>query len=360
LTAASTAGVFVAPDRLVYGQKGALLAHRFDVTHGELTGDPVTVSNVGDDGATFAAVSASATGMLAYRALVGTSVRLGWFDRQGTVLGDMAFVTDLVSVPSLAPDDRRLALELDRQGNRDVWIEDVIRGTSTRLTTDTAVDGAPLFAPDGLQIAFASIRRGTFDIWIKPTSGETTEQLVLEGPDAEFPLDWSGDGRFLLYQRTNFGDAWDLWALPMTGDDRTPFVVAGTQFSERLGQLSPDGRFIAYETDESGRPEVVVRAFPQPQGRWQVSTAGGGAPRWSADGQVIFFVAPDGRMMSAQVVSAGDALETGTPVALFATHIVDQRVRHEYAVTSDGRFLVNRISPGEGSSPITLVLNWQL
>jgi Tol biopolymer transport system component len=362
LTAADTAGVFVAPDRVVYRDRGALIARRFDVGRGELVGDPVTVAKtVGTDGNSFGAISASATNVIAYRAAAATALQATWFDREGTVLGEPTLRSNEVALPALSHDDRRIAFEDDLQGNRDVWIADQVRGDFTRLTNDPGVDGAPIFSPDSSQIAFASFRRGSFDVWKRSASGQPDEELLVEGPQMQYPLDWSKDGRFLLYQWSDFNEAWDLWAVPMTGDDREPFVVAGSpQFAERMGQFSPDGRFVAYETNESGRSEIVLQAFPQPQGRVPVSTAGGTQPRFSPDGREIFFVAPDGRLMAAPVTPLGATLEVGTPAGLFAAHIATQRLRAAYAVASDGRFLVISVSPAdEGTSPITLIVDWR-
>jgi Tol biopolymer transport system component len=204
---------------------------------------------------------------------------------------------------------------------------------------------------------FLSGRKGTLDLWLKPSNPAGEEQLLLEGPDTEWPMDWSKDGRFLLYQRSDLRSRWDLWALPMTGTDRTPFAVASTPFLERLGEFSPDGRWIAYETDESGRPEIVVQAFPDAKERIPVSTAGGTAPRWSADGREIYFTAPDGMMlMAVRVQPNGSTLQLGAPVPLFPTRITFQTFKHQYTVSSDGRFLVNNTAE-IAAQPITVILN---
>jgi hypothetical protein len=153
---------------------------------------------------------------------------------------------------------------------------------------------------------------------------------------------------------------WDLWVLPMTGNDRTPVAVANTPFAERMGQFSPNGRWLAYETNESGRPEIVVQSFPQARGRFAVSTGGGIAPRWSIDGREIFFIAPDGQMMAVPVDANGAIFEAGRPTALFASDINIQPFKFQYAVSRDGRFLINSLQPEEATTqPITLILNWR-
>jgi Tol biopolymer transport system component len=348
LVAADSGGVCLATDRIIYLQGGTLVTRHFDPARGVVIGDPVTVaSSVGE-------FSVSATGMVAYRAPAGYQSRMAWFDRTGKCEGEFA---DKFNGPELSPDDRRVTGDHTVDGNRDVWIGDLARGGLTRLTTHPAVDGYPVWSPDGSRIVFHSNRKGTIDLWIKPSSGAGTEELLFETPDREWPIQWSKDGRFLLYQRSDLRAVWDLWALPMTGSDRTPIGVATTQFAERMGEISPDGRFVVYETDESGRPEIVAQAFPESSGRWPVSTGGGGAPRWSADGKEVYFLASDGKLMAVPITTKGSELEAGSPVALFSTQMSRHTFKFQYAVSRDGRFLVNNLVAEKTSAPITVILN---
>jgi hypothetical protein len=148
--------------------------------------------------------------------------------------------------------------------------------------------------------------------------------------------------------------------MAMTGSDRTPFPVADTPFAERMGQFSPDGLWVAYETNQSGRPEIMVRAFLKSNGTFPVSTGGGTAPRWRADGKEVYFTAPDGTMMGVPVETRGASFEAGKPVALFSTDIVPQPFKAQYTVSRDGRFLVNNSQPEEASAPpLTVILNWR-
>jgi len=237
---------------------------------------------------------------------------------------------------------------------------DLARGGFTRLTSDAAFDCTPLWSPDGTQIAFGSSREGSYDIWIKPASGTGTEELLLGTPNVEWPIAWSKDGRFLIYSQSA-SKALDLWALPMTGGDRKPVVVSNTSFGERQGQFSPDGRWVAYQTNESGSDfEIVVQAFPEPRGKWQVSTGGGVQPRWRADGQELYFIAPDRKLMAVPVAVRGSAFEAGKSVALFATQISDGggSCKPQYIVSRDGRFLINQVVEESTATPITIILNW--
>jgi Tol biopolymer transport system component len=345
------------PEHIVFTQQGALVARRFDVSRGEVTGDPVTIADASRASAGAAlGFSTSASGSLAYRTARPTPPRMTWFDRAGTLLDQGA---DL-NAPNISPDGRYVAYDRTIEGNRDVWIMDLVRGGSTRFTTNAAIDGFPVWSPDGARLVFHSQRKGTFDIWTNRFDGTAgTEKILLETPDNEWPIAWSKDGRFLLYQRSdrNFESS-DLFALSLTGDNRTPIPVATTPAEERMGEFSPDGHWIAYQTSESGKPEVVVRGFPEATGIVRVSTGGGNAPRWRADGKEIYFIAPDGKMMAVPVTLNGPTLSVGTPVPLFSTHIVPLVFTYQYAVAPDGRFLVFNRQLAD-ASPITMLLNWK-
>jgi Tol biopolymer transport system component len=357
VTTADSGAEFFEPGHIVFTQQGALVARRFDTSRGEVAGDPITIINASSAG-TGAGIgfSTSATGSLAYRIARATPARMTWFDRNGTVLGEGA---DL-NAPNISPDGRYVAYDRTIRGNRDVWIMDLVRSGTARFTTNDAIDGYPVWSSDGLRLAFHSQRKGTFDIWTKRLDGTAgTEELLFETPDNEWPIAWSRDGRFLLYQRSdrNFESS-DLFALPMTGDDQSPIAVATTPAEERMGEFSPDGRWIAYQTSESGKPEIVVRGFPEATGIVRVSTGGGHAPRWRADGKEIYYIAPDGKMMAVPVTLTGSTLTAGTPVPLFSTHIVPQIFTYQWAVAPDGRFLVYNRQLAD-ASPITLLLNWK-
>ena len=190
-------------------------------------------------------------------------------------------------------------------------------------------------------------------------SGAGSEEVLLATPNDEWPYHWSEDGRFLLYRTTDPQTGPDLWALPTTGPDRKPMLVVNTPFTEQNGQFSPDGHWVAYETNESGRFEIVVQSFPEPAGKWQLSTQGGRQPRWSADRKELFFIAPDGKMMAVTIAASGSRLEAGKAVPLFHTRIVSSNFadKAQYAVSRDGRFLINQ-AKAESVAPITVIQNW--
>jgi Tol biopolymer transport system component len=365
LTAADSGGAFLPPDQVVFVQQGTLVARRLDPVRRALTGDPVRladrieVSGIGRRG-----FAVSGAGLVAYRAGGSGARQLTWVDRTGKAVG-VAGAPDgqEPNYPELSPDGRRVAMQRLAQGNIDVWLGDLLRGGLTRLTFDAAPDHHPVWAPDGTRIAFNSAPTGVDDLYVKPSNGAGAEARVLASPHRKIPQAWSRDGRWLLYYESNPTTGRDLWALDLTAPVAAPRVVANTPAEETLAAFSPDGRWVAFQTDESGRPEVVVQPFPAAAGRWQVSTAGGVAPRWRADGTELHFLAPDATLMAAPVTAAGASFVAGPPVALFQTRIVMGGTmpsdRPQYAVAADGRFLINQPVADAASPPITLILNWR-
>ena len=363
LTPAESGAAFLPPDRVIFVRQGTLVARRLDLARGVLMGDPVTLAErVGVDALNRGGVAASDAGWVAYRAAGGAARHLVAVDRTGNAVG-MAGEPDPndLRYPNLSPDGRRVAFSRAVQGNTDIWLLDLVRGGLTRLTFDAAIDFNPVWSPDGARIAYGTTRTDVQDLYVKPSNGSGVEEQLVISPNNKVPQDWSGDGRWLLYYEINPATGRDLWARDMTSPDHPPRAVANTPAEETLAAFSPDGRWVAYQTNESGRFEVVVQPFPDAGGKWQVSAAGGVAPRWRADGKELYFLAPDATMMAVPVAVEG-AFEAGTPVALFPTRIVDGGTvainRPQYAVGRDGRFLVNQPVGDASAAPITLLMNW--
>jgi Tol biopolymer transport system component len=259
---------------------------------------------------------------------------------------------------TVSPDGSRLALDRTADGNRDVWITDLQRGSMVRLTFGAGWEGTPVWSPDGRQIAFESTKAGHFNLFVKPSSGEGDEVHLQPSERHQWPLDWSRNGKFLLYYDGEIISDGNLFALPMTGVDRQPVPIATSTFAEVSGAFSPDGRWIAYQTNESGRFEIVVQGFPdRAAGRAQVSTNGGKTPKWSPDGREVYFVAPDGKLMAVSFAPTTPAFNVKVPVALFQTAIADWYGIPQYDVDRSGRFLMP--VKQESGPPLTLLLNWK-
>jgi serine/threonine protein kinase len=365
---ADTVGMYLPGDNIIFERQRVLMAQRVNLGRDELIGDPVIIANPVAYGAGVAqsGFSVSRDGRIAYRADdAGSAKQLVWFDGTGRAMGaasEPVPVTDTQFYAELSPDERRIAISETVQGNMDLWLLEVGRSGKARLTFDPARDQGPIWSPDEKWIAFSSNRRGLFDLYLmKASSGAGTEELLQETPNNKGPLDWSKDGQFLLYVEIDPKTGRDLWVLPMTGEKRKPRVVVNTPFEERNGQFSPDVHWLAYETNESGVFQIVVQAFPEPSGKWQLSTNGGVQPRWRADGKELYFIAPDGKLMSVPVTASGSSFEAGTPVAHFQTRIAGggaETFRPQYSVSRDARFLINQLVE-TSMPPITLILNWK-
>jgi serine/threonine protein kinase len=367
-----SSGVYVPAGWLLWVRAGALTAQQLDLGRRSLTGEPVTLADgvpIDDKGR--AAVSVAATGLIAYRT-AGTGQRqLTWFDRLGTARGVVGEPDDTLLTPRVSPDGRRVAVSRVVQGNQDLWLLDGAR--ASRFTVDPARDAFPIWSPNGARIVYQSLQRtGIGDLYHKLTGGAGAEELLLSTPQLKTPTSWSADGRFLMYMSNDPQMNADLWVLPMSGHagDRKPFVFLQTPFREAYGAFSPDSRWVAYHSNETGRPEVYVRPFVPPgatgtaaaaTGQWQVSTDGGIMPCWRADGKELYYLSPDGAMMAAPITVTGSSLEPGSPVTLFRARIygggADIQLGRQYDVTADGRFLINTVLT-EAAAPITLLQNW--
>jgi serine/threonine protein kinase len=363
LTAADSAGTYLSPEMIVFVRGTTLVAQHLDLKRWELTGDPVSLAdNVA--GILNFPVSASSDGrVVAYRVGGGNLYQLKWYDRSGKILGvaSQPDSSPTTLLPELSPDGTHVALQRLVRGNLDVWVMDLVGGGLRRFTSDPASDGTPVWSPDGMKVAFSSAgRKGpTANLYLKPTSGPGTEELLLETPNNKFTQDWSKDGRFLLYLELDPKTGRDLWALPITGNNRKPILVANTPSDELKGQFSPDGHWVAYQTNESGRFEIVVQPFPEPTSKWQVSTGGGIQPRWQNDGKELYFVAPDGKLMAASITT-GATFAAGIPTPLFSvTPESALSTKQQYTVSRDGRFLISQPVDSSTTPPITVILNWK-
>jgi eukaryotic-like serine/threonine-protein kinase len=366
LLASASQAIYVAsPDshigQLLFMREGRLLAQSFDANRLAITGDAFPVAEqVGQTGAYgfFSAVD----GVLAYRA--GREYQLTWFDRQGQPLGQMSEPANTGFV-SISPDGSRhvlARLDLDK-GNFDIWLTELARGVTTRVTFDPANDSFPLWSPDGSRMVFSSDRSGVLDLYRKELNGGDRDDLLLHTGKNKWPSDWSHNGRYVIYEELDGEGKEDLWVLPLDGTSK-PFVWIRSPFRENLAQFSPDDRWIAYQSNESGRLEVYVRPFmspetgaPAPAGSYLVSKDGGARPVWRRDGRELIYVGPN-RMLTAVDVTADLRFQTGSPRTLFRLPALTDVIH--FALHPDGqRFLIPAPAAGDGRSPITIVMNWQ-
>jgi dipeptidyl aminopeptidase/acylaminoacyl peptidase len=359
---ADTPAVYASNGQLLFVRDEKLLAQPFDSVRLETRGDAVPIAEHMNAGT---ALSASAAGPVVYRTPSPDSGQrqLVWTDRSGGVTDTVIYQDTTSPGPALSHDGRRVALFRYANGNMDIWSYETVRRTWDRLTFDAGDDIFPLWSPDDSSIVFGS-RRGGMNLYRKLLNGPPgSEELLLSTSEAKFPMDWSPDGRFLLYDSVSAKGGVDIWALPLEG--RKAFAVVQTQFNERLGQFSPDGKWIAYQSDKTGRFEIYVQPFPGTGGDFPVSTDGGTQVRWNPRGTELFYVAADGRLMAVPIRVPANAarFEVGKPLWLSGTNLggaIRNTNRHAYVVAPDGQsFVINSVPEDASASPITVIQNWK-
>ncbi|MFI5371823.1 MAG: protein kinase [Candidatus Eisenbacteria bacterium] len=344
---------------VLFERDRSLLAQRFDARALKLIGDPFPVAEgVGTGPNGLAHFSVSDEGTLVYTSGSGNRCRLVWVDRSGHPVGS-AGDADAYRNPAVSPDGQRIAAAVtdERSNNLDVWVLDLQRGTRTRLTFDPALDNFPQWSPDGATILFGSNRAGgRTTMFSKHANGLGAEEHLSTGSGDELPMDWTRDGKYLVYSHTDSVTQLDVWARPLVGDGK-PFPVVATAASEELPRVSPDGRWVVYQSNESGRYEIYVQSFPTASGKWQISNAGGTEPEWSADGRELFYLSADGRVTSVAVQS-GAQFGAGTPQPLFPIRVPDTGWYHFRPAPDGKRFLVVTIDDQRSRAPETVVLHW--
>ena len=351
-------GAYAAPGYLLFYRDQTLFAQHFDTRKFELTGEPVPVLTEVQffPRISEAVFAASTAGLLvAQRNADSGASQLLWFDRKGQQIG-VALNPGIYGNIMLAPNGRAVASDTTdlASQNTDIWTYDLETRSAKRLTFDPAIDSLPVWSPDGSRTVFASNRELKFDLYLKDTNGAQEEKVIpQDGPD-RFPTDWSRDGKYVLYGRGP-----DLWFLTFPELRATQFLKAASTL--KTGRFSPDGKWVAYSSNESGRWEIYVTSFPEAHGKWQVSNTGGDQPRWRGDGKELFYLSTDSKIMAVVPVKTGSNFDAGTPTALFQANPREMVATSElfsYDVSNDGqKFLVNA-SLKTAMTPMSVVLNW--
>lgn len=351
---------YAAPGYLLFSRGGTLVAQPFDARSGKVRGDPVPLAEqvltnvVG--GADF---SASATGVLAYSRQAGQQGRMVKLDRGGREISSMSVAGDML-IPALSPDEKKLALRIrDAQTRtRDIWVIDLARSVASRLTFGAQNENHPVWSPDGSRVLYYSDAPGAGGLCVQNASGAGQIERVLESASETIPTSWSRDGRFVLYQAIAPQTKTDVWILPMSGERKARPLLNGP-YDEGAARVSPDGRWIAYTSNESGRDEVYVQTFPDPGGKWQVSTRGGSDPVWRGDGRELYYLSADQQILS-MPVSAAATFEVSLPQPLFPIRVMfPNGITRHYDVNADGSTFY-AIGPleGEAVGTTTVVVNW--
>jgi len=358
---------YVPTGHLVYYLAGNILAVPFDLERLEVTGSPApVVEGVGVEGVTVGLVTDpyghftfSSSGSLVYvfgsaRAARHTLVSV---DRKGTVQ-PLSAPPRAYETPRLSPDGQRLALVI-REENPDIWTYELARETLTRLTFEPGEDETPVWMPDGKRLAFAGVRSGTGKLLSKLADGAGAEEelLAIRGGHRH-ANSWSPDGQFLAFEeQLASGTGRDIFVLSLKAD-RKPIPFLQAPFNEWQAAFSPDGRWLAYASEESGKTEVYVQAYPGPSGKWQISTEGGVEPVWARSGQELFY--RNGNKMMAVEIRTQPAFNAGTPRLLFEGEYASVPWAANYDVSADGqRFLMLRPDEEQAAATqINVVLNW--
>ena len=415
LVTSQSNAVYAEPGYLLYHREGTLYAQPFNAKRRTLSGEPVRIADKIPYGATGAAAfAASQTGALIYRnnpqaegrggaapaATTIPSAPLLWVDRSGTKV-EQAGAPAGWSGLDLSPDGKRIAVHRHDGAGGDIWIFDLGNNTPSKFTFDATQDNSmPVWSPDGTRIAFGSRRNGKSGLYLKVADNTRNEELLMESEIPVMPMSWSPNGNLLVYWASDPKTSGDIWALPLTGEKK-PIPILQTVADERHPQVSPDGKWMAYSSNESGRSEIYIKSFPEGPAKIQVSVNGGVFPRWRRDGRELYFMSliSLGNVMASETRVVGSSIQREVPRALFqsvfvnGTHAVGNY--HAFSVSANGqRFVIPQfenpgalyasgtVARGRGatltavvfaiaadrraataptassSSPITVVLNW--
>ncbi len=352
--------VYAAPGWLIFLRNEALVAQSFDTGNLALAGEPVPIINSAKNPPAVRRFSVSDNGVLVWQGPWQRDYQLVWFDREGKQTGaiDAPMQVGVGQDPMLSPDGRRLVVKRSMSSlgaDSNLWVVDLEKGTGLRITS--AFSQSPVWSPDGSRIVYS----GANGLTVKAANGSGDAETLLQR--TAFPGAWSPDGRFIIFRERGVKTRMDFWVLPMFGDKRE-YPLLNSPFNEQTPQFSPDGRWLAYSSDETGDYEIYVQSFSSDgklgADKKRISTNGGTYPVWRRDGSELFFIAADGQMMSSAVKTGGAEFQFSTPKPLFKTRMLAWVTNfHEFDVTPDGqRFLIGTRIGEATAPPPTVILNW--
>jgi serine/threonine protein kinase len=361
ITNARANAAYAAPGYLLFYRDQTLFAQAFDATKFQLTGEATPLLN---DIQYFpriakAAFATTDAGLLVAQKSGGAGTsQLLWFDRKGQQIGTAIKqgTPGIYGNIFLSPNEKMIAADTTdpTSQNTDIWTYDIENGSAKRLTFDPSIDTIPIWSPDSSRLVFSSNRELKFGLYFKDVNGAQEEQEVVQEGTDRFPDDWSHDGKFILYERGA-----DLWSLALPEQKATQFLKATSTLKN--GRFSPDGKWLAYASNESGRWEIYVTSFPDAHGKWQVSTGGGDQPKWRSDGKELFYFSPESKLMAVSVTT-GTHFDAGTPNVLFQASPREMVATSEhvtYDISKDGqKFLINTPLKQSETMPMSVVLNW--
>jgi Tol biopolymer transport system component/predicted Ser/Thr protein kinase len=348
---------------LLWMRGATLVAQELDPRTLRLVGEPqVVVDALDGTSQSDIHVAASATGLLLYGAF-GVVTQLAWWDRGGNWVGDVGQPLDGARMFRLSPDGRQVAVQRLTGGEQDLWLLDTERGVTTRFTADRMVSTQPVWSPDGRTVLYTHL--GSGDLLRKPANGSGDAEVVARRANGSLPFDWSRNGRWVLARETQPDTKYDIWKLPVTADGTmqegvSPKPYLRTRFNEWMARFSPEPspRWVAYMSDESGRPEIYVDAFPEPRNKKRISANGGQSPQWGADGRELFYVSPDNVLMAVTLKLGAETAEPSAPRELFTLPLRSSAAGATYEPSRDGQRFLVLTNPEGAKESLNVVVNW--
>jgi len=350
---------YAEPGYVVYSRGGSLVSQPFDAGAGKTAGDPVPVAErVATNAVGGADFSTSENGVLTIATRGGQDAEVRKLDRSG-VQSPTVFATGDILHPALSPDGKVLAIRKReaQSATRDIWVIDLARQVSSRLTFDPKNENYPLWSPDGASVLYLSDAAAGPGLYVQSATGAGRSERILASEDSPTPTDWTKDGRYVIFEKGSSATKEDVWMLPLAGDKKPVPLLQGP-YDESQARVSPDGHWLLYTSNETGREEVYVQSFPEPSGKWQISTRGGSDAEWSPSGRELYYLSPDQQLM-VMPVPVGSTFQVSIPKALFPIRVsIPTGPRNHYAVAADGSIYVVSPLGGQTTNITTVVLNW--